>query len=229
MDTEYIELEDKEIRQELTSLKNMNVSALESQQVAIQMTLVGCRQHRSFIIQTINMTNTHIINILMNTINNQKGIKMFSDKIKKHYVIALSLKPSIDTPPSNVKLMLDKTTSKTERDKITKCWEDTFNTYKDRMGSGSGSWQLASKFFEAKWNKLTGKSKEKTYPAVVQKALENAKDKDEKAKILKCYDKSLKDYRYAMANQHQSKTQEIVKFSTIFNKNLKSLQELYVR
>lgn len=41
MDTEYSELEDKEIRQELTSLKSMNVSALESQQVALQMVKDG--------------------------------------------------------------------------------------------------------------------------------------------------------------------------------------------
>jgi len=41
MATEYNELDDKEIRQELTSLKNMNVSALESQQTAIQMVKDG--------------------------------------------------------------------------------------------------------------------------------------------------------------------------------------------
>lgn len=36
-DTTYSEADDKEIRKELTSLKNMNVSALEAQQTAIQM------------------------------------------------------------------------------------------------------------------------------------------------------------------------------------------------
>jgi len=41
MATEYNELDDKEIRQELTSLKNMNVSALESQQTALQMVKDG--------------------------------------------------------------------------------------------------------------------------------------------------------------------------------------------